>query len=63
LEKDEMARERLGHLFSHAKAKKMKSLTLHTHEWLRVSSRDCSSSFSSSSPVVNITDADVVTVT
>ena len=40
---DETVRERTGHLPSYAEAKKMKSLTLHTHGCLRASSRDCSS--------------------
>jgi len=40
---DEVVRERTGHLPSYAKAKKMKSLTLHVHGCPRVSLRDCSS--------------------
>ena len=36
-----MARERVGHPPSYAKAKKMKSLTLHTHDCFRSSLRDC----------------------
>jgi len=42
---DEMVRERTGHPPSYAAAKKMKSVTLHTHGCLRTSLRDCSSSF------------------
>src|SRR5678816_4093294 len=41
---DETVRERTGHPPSYAEAKKMKSLTLHTHGCFRASSRDCSSS-------------------
>jgi len=40
----EKARERTGYLPSYAKAKKMKSLTLHTHGCITASLRDCSSS-------------------
>jgi len=48
--KDNMAREKIGHLPSYAETKKMKSLTLHTHDCPRASLRECSSSsFSSSS--------------
>src|SRR6218665_1268434 len=44
---DETARDGTGLLPSYAKAKKMKSLTLHTHGCLRTSLRNCfSSSFS-----------------
>ena len=45
---DEMVRERTGHPPSCAEAKKMKSLTLHTHGCPKVSLRDCSSSYFSS---------------
>src|SRR6218665_2700844 len=41
---DEMVRETTGHPLSHAKAKKLKSLILHTHGCPRASLRDCSSS-------------------
>src|SRR6218665_2928156 len=41
---DETVRERTGHPPSYAEAKKMKSLTLHTHGCLRVSLKYCSSS-------------------
>src|SRR6218665_1834235 len=41
---DETARERTGHPPSYAEAKKMKSLTLHTHGCLRASLRNCSCS-------------------
>ena len=41
---DETARERTGHPPSYAVAKKMKSLTFHTHGCLRASLRDWSSS-------------------
>ena len=37
---DETVRERTGHPPSYAEAKKMKSLTLHTHGCLRASLRD-----------------------
>jgi len=40
---DETARERTGHPTSYAKAKKMKSLTLHKHVRSRATLRDCSS--------------------
>ena len=40
---DEMVRERTAHPPSYAEAKKMKSLTLHTHGCPRASLRDCSS--------------------
>ena len=40
---DETARERIGHPLAYTKAKKMKSLTLHTHGCLRTSLKDCSS--------------------
>ena len=43
---DETVRKRTGHPPSYAEAKKMKSLTLHTHGCLRASLRDCSSSSS-----------------
>jgi len=42
-------RERTGHPPSYTEAKKMKSLTLHTHGCLRANLRDCSSSSSSTS--------------
>ena len=42
---DEMARERTGHPPSSAVAKKIKSLTLHTHGCSWASLKDCSSSF------------------
>jgi len=45
---DEAARERTGNPPSYAKAKKMKSLTLHTHGCPRASLRDYSSTTSSS---------------
>src|SRR5688572_16269459 len=38
---DEMANERTDLLLSYAEAKKMKSLTLHTHGCLRAGLRDC----------------------
>jgi len=41
---DETVMERTGHSPSFAEAKKMKSLTLHTHGWPRASVQDCSSS-------------------
>jgi len=41
-----MVRERTGHRSSYAEAKKMKSLTLHTHDCPRASLRDRSSSCS-----------------
>ena len=41
---DETVRERNGHPPSYDEAKKMKSLTLHTHGCLKASFRDCSSS-------------------
>ena len=41
---DEMVRERSGHQPSYTEAKKIRSLTLHTHGCLRVSLRDWSSS-------------------
>jgi len=37
---DETVRERIDHPPSYAEAKKMKSLTLHTHGCLRASFRD-----------------------
>src|SRR6218665_1060073 len=43
---DEMVRERTGHMPSYAKAKQMKSITLHSHGYSRANLRDCS--FSSS---------------
>ena len=43
---DEKVRERTGQPPSYAEAKKMKSLTLHTHGSLRAGLRDCSSSSS-----------------
>src|SRR6218665_704351 len=43
---DEMTRDRTGHPFSYAEAKKMKSLTIHTHGCPRACLRDCSSSSS-----------------
>src|SRR6218665_915042 len=42
---DETVRERTGHPPSYAEAKKVKSLTLHTHGCPRASLRDRSSSF------------------
>ena len=41
---DVMVRERTGHQPSYDEAKKMKSLTLHTHGYPRASLRDCPSS-------------------
>ena len=38
---DETARERTGHPPSYAEAKKMKSLSLHTHGYFMASLRDC----------------------
>src|SRR6218665_2824430 len=46
---DETARERTGHSPSYAEARKMKSLTLHTHGCPEASLRDRSPSSSSSS--------------
>jgi len=46
---DETVRERTGHPPSYAVAKKMKSLTLHTHGCLRAGLRDWSSSSSTCS--------------
>src|SRR6218665_1662434 len=51
---DEMAKERTGHLPSYAEAKKMKSLTLHTHSCFRVRLMDCSSSSSPLSPLPSL---------
>src|SRR6218665_3245462 len=51
---DEMAKERTGHLPSYAEAKKMKSLTLHTHGCFRVRLMDCSSSSSPLSPLPSL---------
>src|SRR6218665_2608267 len=46
---DKTVREKTGHPPSYAEAKKMKSVTLHTHGCHRASLRDCSSFSSSSS--------------
>ena len=44
---DETVRGRIGYSPSYAEAKKMKSLTLHTHDCSRASLRDCFSASSS----------------
>ena len=57
---DETVRKRAGHPLSYAVAKKMKSLTLHTHGCLMASLRDCSSSCSAVSRSVEDCAVDTV---